>query len=239
MKGASIEKPVAIVTGASQGIGAAVVSAYVSAGYNVIANSRKLGLSADPNVVNVPGDIRDPETTVKIMTRVAEQFGRLDALVNNAGIFIAKPFTEYTKADYEAVLATNLEGFFHITQRALMLMDVQGRGHIVNITASLADQPINGVPAALASLTKGGLNAVTKGLAIEYASRGIRVNAVAPGVIKTPMHPEATHAALGSLHPLGRIGDVADIAAAVMFLERAAFVTGEIIHVDGGQNAGR
>jgi NAD(P)-dependent dehydrogenase (short-subunit alcohol dehydrogenase family) len=193
----------------------------------------------DPNVLNILGDIGDPNTTARIMSQVEDEFGRLDTLVNNAGIFIAKPFTEYTQADYESVLSTNLTGFFHITQRALMIMQAQGWGHVVNITAALADQPINGVPATLASLTKGGLNAATKGLAIEYASRGIRVNAIAPGVIRTPMHPEATHSALAAMHPLGRIGEVDDIVAAVMYLENAKFVTGEIVHVDGGQNAGR
>ena len=239
MKSPSTDKPVVVVTGASQGIGAALVSAYANAGYKVIANSRTIGSSTNSNVLDVPGDIGDPNTTARIMSLVAEEFGRLDALVNNAGIFIAKPFTEYTKADYESVLSTNLTGFFHITQRAIMMMETQGRGHIVNITASLADQPINGVPAALANLTKGGLNAVTRGLAIEYASRGIRVNAVAPGAIKTPMHPEATHAALATMHPVGRMGEIPDVVSAVMYLEQATFVTGEIVHVDGGQNAGR
>jgi NAD(P)-dependent dehydrogenase (short-subunit alcohol dehydrogenase family) len=230
---------VVIITGASQGIGAALVSAYADAGYKVVANSRSIGASTNRNVLNVPGDIGDPNTTARIMSQVVDKLGRLDTLVNNAGIFIAKPFTEYTQRDYDSVVATNLTGFFHITQQALVVMQAQGWGHIVNITAALAEQPIEGVPAALASLTKGALNAATKGLAIEYASRGVRVNAVAPGVIDTPMHPEAAHSALAALHPVGRIGSVADIVSAVMYLENAMFVTGEIAHVDGGQSAGR
>lgn len=193
----------------------------------------------NPNVLNISGDIGDPNTTARIMSEGVDKLGRLDTLVNNAGIFIAKPFSEYTQTDYDSVLSTNLSGFFHITQRALAAMEAQGSGHIVNITAALAEQPINGVPAVLATLTKGALNAVTRALAIEYASRGIRVNAVAPGVIDTSMHPEHTHAALAALHPVGRIGDVADIVSAVMYLENANFVTGEIAHVDGGQSAGR
>jgi NAD(P)-dependent dehydrogenase (short-subunit alcohol dehydrogenase family) len=239
MKSTVSDTPVAIVTGASQGIGAALVSAYADAGYKVVANSRSIGASANPNVSNIPGDIGESTTTARIVSHVVDEFGRLDTLINNAGIFIAKPFTEYTQGDYESVLSTNLAGFFHVTQRALMMMETQGWGHIVNITAALASQPIKGVPAVLASLTKGGLNAATRGLAVEYASRGIRVNAVAPGVIKTPMHPAHTHATLATMHPVGRIGEVTDIVSAVMYLEKATFVTGEIVHVDGGQNAGR
>jgi NAD(P)-dependent dehydrogenase (short-subunit alcohol dehydrogenase family) len=205
----------------------------------VIANSRSIGASTNPNVFNIAGDIGDPETAARIISQGVDEFGRLDTLINNAGIFIAKPFTEYTQTDYDSLILTNLTGFFHITRRALTVMEAQGWGHIVNITAALAEQPINGVSAALASLTKGALNAATKALAIEYASRGIRVNAVAPGVIKTPMHSESTYAALAALHPVGRIGDVSDIVSAVLYLENAKFVTGEIAHVDGGQTAGR
>jgi NAD(P)-dependent dehydrogenase (short-subunit alcohol dehydrogenase family) len=232
------EEKVAVITGASQGIGASLVAAYIKAGYKVVANSRSLGASSNRNIINVPGNIGDPATAERIMTEGVAKFGRLDTLVNNAGIFVSKPFTEYTQADYDAVLSTNLAGFFHITQRALRMMEAQGSGHMVNITAAIVDQPMNGVPAGLASLTKGGLNAITKSLAIEYAGRGIRVNAVAPGIIKTPMHPESTHAALASMHPLGRMGEIHDIVSAVMYLEHAEFVTGEISHVDGGQSAG-
>jgi NAD(P)-dependent dehydrogenase (short-subunit alcohol dehydrogenase family) len=159
--------------------------------------------------------------------------------VNNAGVFLAKPFIEFTQEDFDHNMGVNVGGFFHITQRAAAEMLKQGSGHIVNITTSLVDQPIAGMPAALASLTKGGLNSVTKGLAMEFAQSGVRVNAVSPGIIKTPMHAPETHAALSSLHPVGRMGDIRDIVDAVLYLETAGFVTGEILHVDGGQNAGR
>lgn len=235
----STEKKVAIITGASQGIGAELVRAYRDRDFRVIANSRSIRPGADPDVVAVEGDIADPATADRVVAEALRRFGRIDTLVNNAGIFIAKPFTDYTPADFAAVLSVNLAGFFHVTQRAAAKMLEQGSGHIMTITTSLVDQPIAGVPAALASITKGGLNSVTKGLAIEYATRGIRVNAVAPGVIKTPMHAPETHAMLAGLHPVGRMGEIRDIVDAVLFLETAGFVTGEILHVDGGANAGR
>lgn len=235
----STEKKVAIITGASQGIGAELVRAYRDRDFRVIANSRSIRPAADPDVVAVEGDIADPATADRVVAEALRRFGRIDTLVNNAGIFIAKPFTDYTPADFAAVMSVNLAGFFHVTQRAAAKMLEQGSGHIVSITTSLVDQPIAGVPAALASITKGGLNSVTKGLAIEYATRGIRVNAVAPGVIKTPMHAPETHAMLAGLHPVGRMGEIGDIVDAVLFLETAGFVTGEILHVDGGANAGR
>ena len=166
------------------------------------------------------------------------RFGRIDTLVDNAGIFIARPFTQYTEADCAAILGVNNAGFFHITQLAVAEMEKQGTGHVVQITTSLVDHAIAGVPSVLASLTKGGLNAATKSLAIEYAKRGIRVNAVAPGTIKTPMHSPETYAQLASLHPVGRLGETSDIADAILYLESAGFVTGEIRHVDGGQSAG-
>jgi NAD(P)-dependent dehydrogenase (short-subunit alcohol dehydrogenase family) len=159
-------------------------------------------------------------------------------LVNNAGNFIAKPFTAFTVDDYVKTLATNLDGFFHITQAAIAEMEKQGSGHVVNITTTLAEHAVDGVPSVLASLTKGGLNAATKSLAIEYAKRGIRVNAVSPGIIKTPMHGAETHAALAGLHPVNRMGEISDIVQAILYLESAGFVTGEILHVDGGQSAG-
>ena len=171
-------------------------------------------------------------------TRRAPRRRRIDTLVNNAGIFIAKPFTQYTEADYAAMLAVNLAGFFHITQLAVAEMEKQGSGHIVQITTSLVDHAIAGVPSVLASLTKGGLAAATKSLAIEYAKGGIRVNAVAPGTIKTPMHSPETYGQLAALHPVGRLGEISDIVDAVLYLEGAGFVTGEILHVDGGQSAG-
>jgi len=228
----------AVITGASSGIGAALVKAYREAGYRVVANSRSIRASDDPGILAVAGDIADPATAERIFRDGVDRFGRIDTLVNNAGIFTAKPFTQFSADDWAANIATNLAGFFHVTQQAVKRMEQQGSGHIVQITTSIVDQPINGVPSVLASLTKGGLNAATKSLAIEYAARGIRVNAVAPGIIKTPMHPPENHAVLAGLHPVGRMGEIGDIVQAVLFLENAAFVTGEILHVDGGQAAG-
>jgi NAD(P)-dependent dehydrogenase (short-subunit alcohol dehydrogenase family) len=231
-----IDEKVAIVTGASHGIGEGLVAAYRAVGFKVVANALSIGRSTDPNVRNVAGDISNPETAELIMSEGVDGFGRLDTLVNNAGAYISQPFTQYTLADFDVMLSTNLAGFFHITQRALRRMETQGWGHIVNITATVAEQPVAGVPAALASLAKGGLNSVTKALAIEYASRGIRVNAVSPTLIKT--HPDASYAGLEAQIPLGRIGSIQDVVAAVMYLENAPYVTGEISHVDGGQSAG-
>ncbi|KUN82441.1 3-oxoacyl-ACP reductase [Streptomyces bungoensis] len=229
---------VAVVTGASQGLGAAVVDAYRKAGYAVVATSRTIAPSDDAGILTVQGDIADPATAERVIAAARERFGRVDTLVNNAGIFVAKPFTEYTLDDYAAVVGVNLNGFFRITQLAVEQMLTQGAGHIVNITTSLVDNADARVPSVLASLTKGGLQSATKSLAIEYATRGIRVNAVAPGTIRTPMHPEDTHEALAALHPVGRLGEASDIADAVIYLENAPFVTGEIHHVDGGMSAG-
>jgi NAD(P)-dependent dehydrogenase (short-subunit alcohol dehydrogenase family) len=229
-------KKVAIITGASHGIGKGLVDAYRDAGYMVIASSLSSDPSTDPNVRNVAGDVTDPKTADLIMSESVDRFGRLDTLVNNVGVYISKPFTDYTRADYDVMLSTNLTGFFHITQRAVRAMEAQGWGHIVNITATAAEQPVKGVPAALVSLTKGGLNSVTKALAIEYASCGIRVNAVSPIIIRT--HPEESYAGLETQTPLGRIGEIGDVTSAVMYLENAPYVTGEISHVDGGQSAG-
>ncbi len=231
-----IGEKVAIITGASHGIGAGLVAAYRDAGFKVVASALSIGQSTDPNVLNVAGDISDHKTADFIMNEGVDRFGRLDTLVNNAGAYVSKPFTQYTRADFDLMLLTNLAGFFHITQRALRAMEAQGWGHIVNITATVAEQPVKGVPAALASLTKGGLNSVTKALAIEYASCGIRVNAVSPTIIRT--HPEASYAGLEAQIPLGRIGEIEDVTSAVMYLESAPYVTGEISHVDGGQSAG-
>lgn len=232
------EQKVVVITGASQGIGAALVKAYRDRNYRVIAISRSIEPSNDDGVVAVSGDIADRKTAERAIVEGVTRFGRIDTLINNAGIFIAKPFTEYTQADYEAYLGTNIAGFFHMTQLAISEMAKQGGGHIVQISTSLVDNPIAGVPSVLASLTKGGLNAATKSLAIEYARRGIRVNAVALGTIKTPMHPVETHAQLDALHPIGRMGEISDVIDAVLYLESAHFVTGEILHVDGGQSAG-
>ncbi|WP_457588246.1 SDR family NAD(P)-dependent oxidoreductase [Ensifer canadensis] len=233
------EQKVVIITGASQGIGAALVQAYRNRNYRVVATSRSIKESGDPDIAIVQGDIAKPETAERIARVALERFGRIDSLVNNAGVFLSKPFTEFTQADYDDNLGVNVAGFFHITQRAAAQMLKQGSGHIVSITTSLVNQPIAGLPAALASLTKGGLNAVTQSLAMEFSKTGVRVNAVSPGIIKTPMHAPETHAALASLHPVGRMGEIDDIVDAVLYLETANFVTGEILHVDGGQNAGR
>ncbi|KQZ41362.1 SDR family oxidoreductase [Ensifer sp. Root558] len=235
----SNEQKVAIITGASQGIGAALVQAYRDRSYRVIATSRSIRESADAGILAVAGDIGNPETAERVVRQGLERFGRIDTLVNNAGVFTAKPFTDFTQEDYELNMSVNVAGFFHITQHAAREMLKQGSGHIVSITTSLVNQPIAGVPAALASITKGGLNSVTQALAIEFATSGIRVNAVSPGIIKTPMHAPETHAALSTLHPVGRMGEIRDIVDAVLYLEGAGFVTGEILHVDGGQNAGR
>jgi NAD(P)-dependent dehydrogenase (short-subunit alcohol dehydrogenase family) len=235
----SDESKVVIITGASQGIGAALVRAYRDQNYRVIANSRFIKPSPDEGVFAVAGDISKPETAERLVREGLKRFGRIDSLVNNAGVFVAKPFTEFTAADYAHNVAVNVDGFFHVTQRAAAEMLKQGSGHIVTITTSIVDQPIAGVPAALASLTKGALNAVTKSLATEFAKTGVRVNAVAPGVIKTPMHAPETHEFLANLHPVGRMGEIRDVVEAVLFLEEAGFVTGQILHVDGGQSAGR
>jgi len=232
------QQKVAIVTGASQGIGAGLVQAFRDRNYRVVANSRSIKPSSDPGVLTVPGDIADRAVAERIVAEALQKFGRIDSLVNNAGIFSAKPFTAFTAEDYAANLSVNLDGFFHITQLAIAEMEKQGSGHVVSVTTSLTDHAIDGVPSVLASLTKGGLNAATKSLAIEYAKRGVRVNAVSPGVIKTPMHGAETHGFLAALHPVGRMGEIADVVNAVLYLESAGFVTGEILHVDGGQSAG-
>ena len=233
-----IEQKVAVITGASQGIGAALVKAYRDRHYRVVATARSIRPSNDDEILTVPGDIADRKTAERAIAEGVARFGRIDTLVNNAGIFIVKPFTQYTEADYAAILGVNIAGFFHITQLAVAEMEKQGSGHIVQITTSLVDHAMAGVPSVLTSLTKGGLAAATKSLAIEYARRGIRVNAVSPGVIKTPMHPVETHAQLGALHPVGHMGEISDIVDAILYLESASFVTGEILHVDGGQSAG-
>ena len=232
------EQKVAVITGASQGFGAGLVKAYRDRNYRVIAVSRSIKPSKDSDVLTIAGDVADPKTADRIVQEGLARFGRIDTLINNAGIFIAKPLVDYTEDDYASVLATNLGGFFRVTKRVAAEMLKQGSGHIVQITTSLIDHANSNVPSVLASLTKGGLSAATKSLAIEYAKRGIRVNAVALGVIKTPMHPVATHAQLGPLHPVGRMGEISDVVEAILYLESAGFVTGEILHIDGGQSAG-
>jgi NAD(P)-dependent dehydrogenase (short-subunit alcohol dehydrogenase family) len=239
MTAASSEpQKVAIVTGASRGIGAGLTKAFARAGYAVVATSRSIRASTEPEVIAVPGDIAEAETAQRVAEQALDRFGRIDTLINNAGLFIGKPFTDYTANDYAAMTGVNLAGFFHITQRAVRQMVDQGGGHIVNVTTSLVEHARSASPSALASLTKGGLDAVTRSLAIEYASRGVRVNAVSLGVIKTPMHDPASYDGLAAVHPLGRAGEISDVVDGVLYLERATFVTGEILHIDGGQAAG-
>jgi NAD(P)-dependent dehydrogenase (short-subunit alcohol dehydrogenase family) len=235
----STSHKVVVVTGASQGIGADVVKAFRKLDYRVVATARSIKPSEDPNILTVAGDIGDPATAQRVISEGVAKFGRIDTLVNNAGIYIGKPFTENTREDYAAVMNVNVAGFYYITQLAIAEMEKQSSGHVVSVTASVVDQAISGVYSVLAALTKGGLNAATKSLAIEYAKKGIRVNAVAPGVIKTPMHPAQYHDMLDALHPLGRMGETSDITNAILFLDSAPFITGEILHVDGGQSAGR
>jgi NAD(P)-dependent dehydrogenase (short-subunit alcohol dehydrogenase family) len=233
------DQKVAIITGASQGIGAGLVTAYRKLGYAVVANSRYITSSGDPLVVTVPGDIGDPATADEIVNTALDRFGRVDTLVNNAGVFTAKPFTDLTVDDYQSNIDTNIGGFFFLTQRVIEPMLKQGGGHIVNITTTLVESARSDLPSVLASVTKGGIAAATKSLAIEYAERGIRVNAVAPGLIDTPIQGGVTPEQLAQFHPMKRTGSVEDIAHGVMYLEQAPLVTGEFLHVDGGQSAGR
>jgi NAD(P)-dependent dehydrogenase (short-subunit alcohol dehydrogenase family) len=236
------EQKVVLITGASRGIGLSLVKGFREIGYGVVANSRSISKSEvarDPAIQVVDGDIADSDTAGRIVSAAIERFGRIDTLINNAGVFIPKPFVDYSEADFEAMTAVNLAGFFHISQKAASWMLRAGSGHIVNVTATIAEQPMASLPAALAALTKGGLNAVTRSLAIEYASRGIRVNAVSPGAVRTPMHSPQAHEFLAGLQPMGRMGEVQEILDAVLYLEKAAFVTGEILYVDGGASAGR
>ncbi|ANW65722.1 3-oxoacyl-ACP reductase [Mycobacterium sp. djl-10] len=230
--------PVAVITGASRGIGAALVPAYRALGYDVVAVARTIADSTDPDVLTVSADIAEPGAGDRIVAAALHRFGRIDTVVNNAGIFVAKPFTEYTDADYDAVLSVNVRGFFDLTRAAMPVLLQGGRGHIVTISTTLVEHAHSAVPSVLASLSKGGLTAATRSLAIEYAGRGVRANAVALGVIDTPMHAPETHEALAALHPVGRLGEISDVVEAVRYLETAPFVTGEILHVDGGQSAG-
>ena len=229
---------VVVITGASQGIGASLVPAYRRLGYAVLGTSRTIPPSDDPMIATVQGDIAMEDTAERVTRHAIDRFGRIDTLINNAGVFVAKRFTHYTDEDYDLVTGVNLGGFFQITRRAIEHMERAGSGHVVNITTTLVEHADVKVPSALASLTKGGLAAVTKSLATEYAATGIRVNAVSPGVIKTPMHAPETYDGLGTLHPMGRMGETSDVVSAVMYLESAPFVTGEFMHVDGGQSAG-
>lgn len=233
----------AIITGASSGIGLGLTTALIERGYRVVANSRRITaagtLEPSDTLALIDGDIADPDVARRIVDTAADRFGGVDVLVNNAGIFIPKPFTDYSTDDFERLVSTNMTGFFHVTQHAVRQMQRQGVGHVVNITTTLADQPIAGVPASIPVLTKGGLNAVTAALAIEYAGAGIRFNAIGAGIIDTPMHKPETHGFLRTLHPIQRIGRVSEIVDAVLYLTEATFVTGEVLHVDGGAHAGK
>jgi NAD(P)-dependent dehydrogenase (short-subunit alcohol dehydrogenase family) len=230
---------VAIVTGGSRGIGAGVVAGYRRLGWAVVANATTFAPSPDPDLIAVEGDVSQPDTAERITRAALERFGRIDTLVNNAGVFMSKPFTEYTAADYALLTGVNLTGFFWLTQRVITEMLPRGGGHVVNISATVAEYSIHSSPSALTALTKGGLAAATRSLAVEYASRGIRVNAVSPGIIQTPMHSPDSYEHLGpQLPPLGRVGQVSDVVDAVLFLESSPYVTGEIVHVDGGLTAG-
>jgi len=233
----------AIVTGASRGIGAGLVEAFLKGGYNVVANSRHITkaspFAASSKVALVDGDIGDRSTAVKIVDTAVSKFGKIDVLINNAGVFIPKPFTEYTTEDFDTLVSTTLAGFLYVSQLAIKEMLRQKSGSIINISTTLVDQPIAGVGAAVQIMLKGALNAVTRALAIEYAKEGIRVNTIAPGVVNTPMHKPETHEFLKGLHPVGRIGEVKEIVAAALFLTDATFTSGEILHVDGGAHAGK
>ncbi len=233
------DRRVAIITGASQGIGADLVAGYRGRGWAVVANARTIKPREDPDVLTVEGDIAKPATADRIIGGALERFGRIDTLVNNAGVFISKPFTGYTAEDYATVVGVNLTGFFWLTQRAIAEMATRYGGHVVSISATIAEVANSHAPAALTALTKGGLAAATRSLAIEYASRGIRVNAVSPGIIQTPMHPPESYDGLGDqLPPLGRVGQISDVVDGILFLESSPYITGEILHIDGGQIAG-
>lgn len=237
------DKQTALITGASSGIGLGLTKGFLSAGFNVVANSRRLTkagtLVPADDLLLVDGDVGDPSTAHNLVERAEQRFGRIDVLINNAGIFVPKPFVDYTPEDFQRVVATNLAGFFFVSQQVVRSMRRHHGGQIINITTTLAQQPVAGVHAALTSLTKGGLNSVTRGLAIEYASEGIRVNAIAPGIIDTPMHKPENHHALKGLHPIQRLGTVQEIVDAALFLVRAPFITGEVLYVDGGAHAGK
>jgi NAD(P)-dependent dehydrogenase (short-subunit alcohol dehydrogenase family) len=229
---------VVIVTGASRGIGAGLVAAYRRRGWAVVANARAIEPSGEEDTLTVAGDVTEPATCDRIVAEALERFGRVDTLVNNAGVFLSKPFTDYTEQDYTRSVAVNLTAFFHLTQRVVACMLPRRTGHIVTITTTLVDRADSRVPAALTALTKGGLVAATRSLAIEYARDGIRVNAVSPGVIRTATDDPAAYDDLAQLHPLGRVGSISDVVDGVLFLEAAPFITGEVLHVDGGQIAG-
>jgi NAD(P)-dependent dehydrogenase (short-subunit alcohol dehydrogenase family) len=237
------QQSVAIVTGASGGIGLGVTQALLQRGWRVVATSRTISNSKDlkpsPDLLLVDGDVSKKETAVKVVEAALKDFGRIDLLLNGAGIYIPKAFTDYTEEDYNQVMNTNVASFFFMTQQVIPQMKKQSSGHVVNISAVIAEQPSGAAPALLAVLSKSTMPAVSKALALEYAANNIRFNTVSPGVINTPMHAQGNHAALAKFHPLGRMGEVSDIVDAVLYLQNATFVTGENIRVDGGVHAGR
>jgi NAD(P)-dependent dehydrogenase (short-subunit alcohol dehydrogenase family) len=235
---AAADQRVAIITGASQGIGAGLVAGYRQRGWAVVANALSISPADDPAVLTVEGDVSEPATGDRVVGAALRRFGRVDTLVNNAGVYIGKPFTDYTGADYATVLGVNLTGFFIMTQRVIPELLKGSGGHVVSMAATVAENADSAVPAALAALTKGGLAAATRSLAIEYASRGIRFNAVSPGIIQTPLHDPDSYASSARLVPVGRVGQVSDVVDGVLFLESAPYITGETLHVDGGQVAG-
>jgi NAD(P)-dependent dehydrogenase (short-subunit alcohol dehydrogenase family) len=236
-------KQTALITGASSGIGLGLTRGFLDAGFNVVANSRHVTdagtLTPSDNLLLVDGDVGEPAAARNLVQSAEQRFGRLDVLINNAGIFVPKPFVEYTAEDLGRVVSTNLAGFFYVSQEAVRHMLQNGGGQILSISTTLAQQPVAGVNAALTSLTKGGLDSVTRGLAIEYAAKGIRVNAIAPGIVDTPMHKPEGHEFLKGLHPIARLATVQEIVDAALFLVRASFITGEVLYVDGGAHAGK
>jgi NAD(P)-dependent dehydrogenase (short-subunit alcohol dehydrogenase family) len=237
------QQPVAIITGASSGIGLGLTQALLERGWRVVGTSRTISKSKDlkpsPDLVLVDGEVSKKETAVKVVEAALKHFGRIDLLVNNAGIFIPKAFTDYTEEDYNLVMNTNVASFFYMTQQVIPQMKKQNSGHVVNISAVLVDQPSGALPAVLAVLSKSPMPAVSKALALEYAANNIRFNTVSPGIINTPMYAKDDHAALAKFHPLARMGEVSDIVDTVLYLQNATFVTGENIRVDGGVHAGR
>jgi NAD(P)-dependent dehydrogenase (short-subunit alcohol dehydrogenase family) len=237
------QQPVAIVTGASSGIGLGVTQALLERDWRVVATSRTISKSKDlkpsPDLILVDGEVSKKETAVKVVEEALKHFDRIDLLVNNAGIFIPKAFTDYTEDDFNLVMNTNVASFFYMSQQVIPQMKKQNSGHVVNISAVLADQPSGAAPALLAVLSKSPMPAVSKALALEYAANNIRFNTVSPGIINTPMHAKDDHPALAKFHPLGRMGEISDIVDAVLYLQNATFVTGENIRVDGGVHAGR
>ena len=237
------QQPVAIITGASSGIGLGIVQALLERGWRVVGTSRTISKSKDlkpsPDLILVDGEVSKKETAVKVVEAALKHFDRIDLLVNNAGIFMPKAFTDYTEDDFNLVMNTNVASFFYMSQQVIPQMKKQNSGHVVNISTVLADQPSGAAPALLAVLSKSPMPAVSKALALEYAANNIRFNTVSPGTINTPMHAKDNHAALAKFHPLGRMGEISDIVDAVLYLQNATFVTGENIRVDGGIHAGR